>query len=203
MLITPLLPSQEPAPSCSDGARSCASGSDREFSDYISDCRCFSHAGVGTKGCIHVAALFPCSVYLGIQLLLNADAHEARLWPGKAGRQILLRRSKAARSERWKTTEKRGAASPEDTHRGTETGKAPSRASKQHHSFLPAADVAGQCARPEMPSRQPGTESGCNPSQCTWGARAVGQLPEPSGAVWWRLPMLVSNPCIQLQLIVP
>lgn len=69
-----------------DGAGSCASGSDQEFSAYISDCRCFSHAGVGTKGCTHTAALFPCSVYLGIQLLLSADAHEARLWPGK-GRQ--------------------------------------------------------------------------------------------------------------------
>ena len=177
MLITPLLPSQEPTPSCGNGARSCTSGSDREFSDYISDCRCFSHAGGGTKGCIHIAALFPCSVYLSIQLLLNADTHEARLWPGKAGRQILLRRSKAALSERWKTTEKRGAASPEDTHRGTETGKAPSRASKQHHSFLPAADVAGQCARPEMPSRQPGTEIRLQPKPAHMGSQSCRPAP--------------------------
>lgn len=97
--------------------------------------------------------------------------------PARAGRQILLRRSKAAPSERWKTTEKRGAASPEDTHRGTETGKAPSRASKQHRSFLPAADVAGQCARPEMPSRQPGTEIRLQPKPAHMGSQSCRPAP--------------------------
>lgn len=97
--------------------------------------------------------------------------------PARAGRQILLRRSKAAPSERWKTTEKRGAASPEDTHRGMETGKAPSRASKQHHSFLPAADVAGQCARPEMPSRQPGTEIWLQPKPAHMGSQSCRPAP--------------------------
>lgn len=93
----------------------------------------------------HLLYFYALYLWVYSYCLINADDHEARLWPGK-GRPADSAEA-LQRLHHWKGGRPQRRAEeqrpPEDTRRGVETGKAPAGPNKQHHSRGPATDVAG------------------------------------------------------------
>lgn len=54
---------------------------------------------------------------------------------------------------------------------------------------LPATDAAGRCSRPEMPSRQPGSEIRPQPKPMHVQSQSCPPAPESGGALRWSLHM--------------